>query len=167
MASYLEKEGENFEGFSRNLFVCLPSRSIKALNWTSPISDWIAEVPDLPYPAVHSLAGYRRGDIAHPLDGFGVLVPSEEPHRILGALFNSELYPNRAPEDHCLLTAMLGGSQSPELREASDEELLNIAKEDLARVFSEQALIRHSSILHDGLMPSLNIRAALALGKKP
>ena len=128
-----KKEGENFEGFSRNLFVCLPSRSIKALNWASPISDWIAEVPDLPYPAVYSLAlGYKRGDIAHPLDGFGVLVPSEEPHRILGALFNSELYPNRAPEDHCLLTVMLGGSQSPELREASDEELINIAKEDLA-----------------------------------
>ena len=128
-----KKEGENFEGFSRNLFVCLPSRSIKALNWASPISDWIAEVPDLPYPAVYSLAlGYKRSDIAHPLDGFGVLVPSKEPHRILGALFNSELYPNRAPEDHCLLTVMLGGSQSPELREASDEELINIAKEDLA-----------------------------------
>ena len=128
-----KKEGENFEGFSRNLFVCLPSRSIKALNWASPISDWIAEVPDLPYPAVYSLAlGYKRDDIAHPLNGFGVLVPSKEPHRILGALFNSELYPNRAPEDHCLLTVMLGGSQSPELREASDEELINIAKEDLA-----------------------------------
>ena len=135
-----KKEGENFEGFSRNLFVCLPSRSIKALNWASPISDWIAEVPDLPYPAVYSLAlGYKRGDIAHPLDGFGVLVPSEEPHRILGALFNSELYPNRAPEDHCLLTVMLGGSQSPELREASDEELINIAKEDLASLLGASA----------------------------
>lgn len=135
-----KKEGENFEGFSRNLFVCLPSRSIKALNWASPISDWIAEAPDLPYPAVHSLAlGYKRGDIAHPLDGFGVLVPSKEPHRILGALFNSELYPNRAPEDHCLLTVMLGGSQSPELREASDEELLNIAKEDLASLLGASA----------------------------
>ena len=55
-----KKEGENFEGFSKNLLVCLPSRSIKALNWASPISDWIAEAPDLPYPAVHSLAPDTR-----------------------------------------------------------------------------------------------------------
>ena len=89
---------------------------------------------------MHSLAlGYKRSDIAHPLNGFGVLVPSKEPHRILGALFNSELYPNRAPEDHCLLTVMLGGSQNPELREAPDEELLNIAKEDLASLLGASA----------------------------
>lgn len=127
-----KKEGENFEGFSKNLFVCLPSLSIKALNWASPIAEWIAEAPNLPYPAVHSLAlGYKRADIAHPLNGFGVLVPSKEPHRILGALFNSELYPNRAPEGHCLITVMLGGRQSPELMDASDEELLEIAQADL------------------------------------
>ncbi|MAM92904.1 MAG: protoporphyrinogen oxidase [Opitutaceae bacterium] len=128
-----KKEGENFEGFSRNLFVCLPSRSVKKLNWASPIAEWIGEAPDLPYPAVHSLAlGYKRKDISHPLNGFGVLVPSKEPHRILGALFNSELYPNRAPEGHCLLTVMLGGTQSPELKDAPDDELLRIAKEDLS-----------------------------------
>jgi len=127
-----KKEGENFEGFSKNLFVCLPSTSIKALNWASPMGEWIAEAPNLPYPAVHSLAlGYRRVDIAHPLNGFGVLVPSKEPHRILGALFNSELYPNRAPNGHCLITVMLGGRQSPELKDASDDQLLEIAQEDL------------------------------------
>jgi len=127
-----KKEGENFEGFSKNLFVCLPSTSIKALNWASPMAEWIADAPNLPYPAVHSLAlGYRRADIARPLNGFGVLVPSKEPHRILGALFNSELYPNRAPEGHSLITVMLGGRQSPELKDASDDQLLEIAQEDL------------------------------------
>ena len=135
-----KQEGENFEGFAKNLFVCLPSRSIKALNWANPISDWIAESPDLPYPPVHSLAlGYKRGDIAHPLNGFGMLVPSKEPHRILGALFNSELYPNRAPSDHCLLTVMLGGSQSPELKDASEKMMLDIAKEDLAQLLGASA----------------------------
>ncbi len=131
-----KQDGENFEGFAKNLFICLPSRQVKTLAWPQPISEWISNSPDLPYPTVHSLAlGYRRDQIAHPLDGFGALVPSKEKTRILGALFSSSLYPSRAPEEHCLLTTMLGGRGSPELADASESELLEIATTDLQRLF--------------------------------
>jgi protoporphyrinogen/coproporphyrinogen III oxidase len=47
---------------------------------------------------------YRRGDIAHPLDGTGFIVP--EPEQLQGVRavsFSSSKLPNRAPADHALL----------------------------------------------------------------
>lgn len=127
-----KRDGENFEGFAKKLLVCLPSRAIKALAWPQAIGERIAATPDLPYPAVHSLAlGYRRDQIAHPLDGFGVLVPSKEPPNILGVLFSSSLFAGRAPDDHCLLTVMIGGRQRDDLAKASKKELISLAAEDL------------------------------------
>ncbi len=127
-----KRDGENFEGFAKNILVCLPSQAIKTLAWPQPMAEHLQASPDLPYPAVHSLAlGYRRDQIAHPLDGFGALVPSKESPDILGVLFSSSLYPGRAPEGHCLLTVMIGGRQRADLAEASQDELMAIAEKDL------------------------------------
>lgn len=128
-----KRDGENFEGFARQLLICLPSWAIKRLNWSQDVAATLESAPDLVYPAVHSLAlGYPRESIQHALDGFGALVPSKESPRILGALFSSSLYEGRAPEGHCLLTVMIGGRRHPELATASKDELIEIAAEDLS-----------------------------------
>ncbi len=127
-----KRQGENFEGFARHLLVCLPAYAIKRLAWTSDIANPLQEAPDLPFPPVHSLAlGFRREQIEHPLDGFGVLAPSKEPTTILGALFSSSLFPDRAPDQHALLTTMIGGIRQPESASFSQEKLLEIALSDL------------------------------------
>lgn len=76
---------------------------------------------DVAYPPVSVLAmGFRRGDVEHPLDGFGMLVPAvENDYRMLGTLFSSTLFPGRAPEDQVLLTTFLGGARDPDLGRAS------------------------------------------------
>jgi len=69
-----------------------------------------AELDGIPYPTVTSVAlGFRREQVQHPLDGFGVLIPRREGVPTLGALFSSSLFPNRAPEGQVLLTAFIGG----------------------------------------------------------
>ena len=57
-----------------------------------------------------SLAGYRREAVGRALDGFGFLVPREEGLRVLGCVWNSALFPGRAPEGHVLLTSFAGGA---------------------------------------------------------
>ncbi len=83
----------------------------------------LAALATLPWSAVTSLAlGFRREEVAHPLDGFGMLVPAKENRRILGALFSSTLFPGRAPAGHVLLTVFVGGRQ-PEYAALPDAEL--------------------------------------------
>ncbi len=92
----------------------------------------LAALADIRYPPVASVVlGFRREDVAHPLDGFGMLVPRGEGFRILGTIFSSSLFPNRAPAGCVTLTSYLGGARSPELAQRSEEELFEITLEDL------------------------------------
>jgi oxygen-dependent protoporphyrinogen oxidase len=92
---------------------------------------------ELPYSAVAVVAaGYRRQDVAHPLDGFGFLRATGAGGaglRVLGCLFTSSLFPGRAPEGCVALTAFLGGRTDPEAAAWSDERLGAAVQEDLGR----------------------------------
>jgi len=73
----------------------------------------------IPHPPVAVVAlGFRREEVAHPLDGFGFLVPEVERKHVLGAIFSSSQFPGRAPEGHILLTAFVGGVRNPDLANA-------------------------------------------------
>jgi oxygen-dependent protoporphyrinogen oxidase len=84
------------------------------------------------YPPVASVVlGFRRKDVAHSLDGFGMLIPKAEGFRILGTIFSSSLFPNRAPADCVMLTSYIGGTRAPDLAHMSAEDLLEITCQDL------------------------------------
>lgn len=82
----------------------------------------LKEIPYPPVAVVHSL--YRRGDVAHALDGFGMLVPECEHRGILGAIFSSTLFPGRSDAAQVLLTSFVGGTRQPELAMAGEPKLL-------------------------------------------
>jgi oxygen-dependent protoporphyrinogen oxidase len=91
-----------------------------------------APLVEIKSPPVTSLSfGFKREQVGHPLDGFGALVPSREPFRILGSLFNSSLFEGRAPEGHVLLTTFVGGIRSPDLAEQPTSVLREIILDDL------------------------------------
>lgn len=85
------------------------------------------------YPPVSVIAmGYRRADVGHPLDGFGMLVPEvEDRYQILGTIFSSALFPDRAPDGHVLLTTFVGGARHPVLGRAPDDQQQAIVERDL------------------------------------
>lgn len=101
-----------------------------------PLSDdQYAAIRNVNYPPLSSLIlGYKKGQISHPLDGFGFLVPEKEEKSILGALITSTLFENRAPEDHHLLTVFIGGGRQPELATMDSSNLLKMAEHDLAEL---------------------------------
>lgn len=94
---------------------------------------------DLPYAPLHTLAlGFKKEQISHPLDGFGMLVPEVEDLHFLGTLFSSSLFDDRAPEGHQLLTTFIGGARQPELAEQSPEELNSLLLEEFDRLIGVQ-----------------------------
>lgn len=76
--------------------------------------------------------GYRREAVAHPLDGFGFVVPRGERRPILAATFSSVKYPGRAPERHVLIRAFLGGALQEGVLALDDEALAATAEAELA-----------------------------------
>lgn len=84
------------------------------------------------YPPVASVTlGFRRDQVAHPACGFGMLIPRVEGFRILGTVFSSALFPNRAPPGHVTLTSYLGGTNHPELALQPEEALVETTLADL------------------------------------
>jgi len=75
---------------------------------------------------VQVAAGYRKWT-GTPLDAFGGLVPSCEKREILGILFPSAIFRDRAPEGGALLSVFMGGTRNRELINKSDDEITGIA----------------------------------------
>jgi oxygen-dependent protoporphyrinogen oxidase len=97
-----------------------------------PAAARLATLRTIPQPPVASVfLGFRRDDVVHPLDGFGLLTPAVERRRILGTLFSSTLFPGRAPVGHVALTTFVGGTRQPELARATDAELLASVQAEL------------------------------------
>jgi protoporphyrinogen/coproporphyrinogen III oxidase len=87
---------------------------------------------EIRYPPVASVVlGFRREDVAHPCNGFGMLIPKVEGFKILGTIFSSSLFPNRAPSGHLTLTSYVGGERFPELASLPPEKLFALTCEDL------------------------------------
>jgi protoporphyrinogen/coproporphyrinogen III oxidase len=83
--------------------------------------------------------GYRREDIAHPLDGFGFVTPQIERRPIIACTFSSVKYPGRAPEGFALLRVFVGGALNEAALESDDETLIRLARGELGELLSIEA----------------------------
>jgi oxygen-dependent protoporphyrinogen oxidase len=75
--------------------------------------------------------GFRADAFKRPPDGYGFLVSPGEPLEVLGALFESNFFPDRAPEGHVLVRVMIGGAERPDLVTRRDDELVALAMKAL------------------------------------
>lgn len=84
------------------------------------------------YPAVSVVClGYKRDTFQYPLDGFGFLIPYREKRKVLGTLWDSSIFPNRAPEGYVLLRSMIGGVRMSDLAMQNDEVLVQVVTKEL------------------------------------
>jgi oxygen-dependent protoporphyrinogen oxidase len=116
------------------------------------ISDALSAIPYSPVSVV--ALGYEQAALGNPLDGFGFLIPRLEKRRVLGALWDSSVFPNRAPAGKALIRVMVGGVRNPELAALPDGDLVALTREELAAtmgITAAPALAR--SFFHDKGIP--------------
>lgn len=82
-------------------------------------------------PIVVVATAYAREDIPHPLDGFGFLIPGREERPVLGTLWDSSVFEDRAPAGRVLLRTMLGGARRPDIAAWPDREVVDAVRTQL------------------------------------
>ena len=119
----------------------------------------LATFAEIRYPPVASVVlGFRREDVAHPCEGFGMLIPKVEGFKILGTIFSSSLFPNRAPGGHLTLTSYVGGERFPELASLPPEQLFALTCEDLRVLLGVRGkpTFQHS-VFYQRAIPQYNV----------
>lgn len=109
-----------------------PAHVLAAMELPAALRTDSSPIERVEYPPVSTLTlGFRRRDVAHPLDGFGMLIPAAEKRSLLGALFSSSLFPARAPEDHVAITCFVGGARHPQMAREATDTLVGRVLQDL------------------------------------
>lgn len=102
--------------------------------------------------------GWRRSQVKHPLDGFGFLAPRREGLRVLGVLFSSSIFRQRAPAGHVLMRAMLGGARDAQVLELDDDHLARLALSELEPILGLAGAPEHVRVFrHQRAIPQYNI----------
>jgi oxygen-dependent protoporphyrinogen oxidase len=98
-------------------------------------SDIARQLRTIPYCSTATInLAYERSQIAHPLDGYGFVVPSLEKRNIMGTTFSSIKFPERAPRGKILLRCFVGGAKNEAIVSWGDAELLTAVKKDIEEI---------------------------------
>lgn len=119
-----DSNGDPSEGIFDQVVFTVPAHRLSSLPVEAALHNDLSQLSAINYPPVSVLSlAFKRDAIMHPMDGFGALVPECEGLKILGVLFPSSLFADRAPKDEVLLTVFVGGERQPQLATANTEAL--------------------------------------------
>jgi oxygen-dependent protoporphyrinogen oxidase len=80
-----------------------------------------------------AVVGFGYRSLAHPLDGFGLLTTAAARLPVLGILWDSSIFPDRAPPGGKILRAMLGGQRDPDVARLDDATVVARTREGIRR----------------------------------
>ena len=128
----IEKEDDKFvlhveddtEEFDKVILSTPAYESAKILNKVDP--EFSVLLHDVEYSPI-SVVGLGYDNLKHNLNGFGLLTTTSSKKDILGVLWDSSIFTDRASQDRKALRVMIGGQRNPTLALKSEEELKSIA----------------------------------------
>lgn len=117
--------GENIFG-CHSLVLALPvNASLKLLSsFDKP------PVPEIPVAKIINVTMAFSESAQIPY-GFGYLAPEQEKRFALGAMFSSQMFPDRVPRANALIEVLIGGRRHPERLDEDDQKLIEDAYNDV------------------------------------
>ncbi len=84
------------------------------------------------YEGVASMSlAFPRSAVPHPLDAYGIVIPSREGRQIDGMTFLSSKWHNRAPADMALIRVFFGGPHTRDMLDRPDHQVQTIIQHEL------------------------------------
>ena len=93
------------------------------------ISETLGAIPYAPVSVVS--IGFEKKGLEEKLNAFGFLVPRGEERKVLGVLYDSCIFSNRAPEGYVLLRGMVGGARNPTYATLDEDELIEMVRKEM------------------------------------
>jgi oxygen-dependent protoporphyrinogen oxidase len=135
---------------SGNLLLCVPAEQA-ARFFVETVPELSVALDSIPYSPLISITAFvEKRSFGSPPCGVGVLLPEGTSRKVLGVLFNSSSFPGRVTDEGewVSLTAMLGGSQRPEIFQAGDAELEAVVRSDLEALLDLAPGARIKTVIH-------------------
>ena len=131
--SYMNKEGFPVEMESKKVITTVGAYNLdNILPFIAP--EVMSKITNLYYaPTIEVILGFNKWT-GMKLDAFGGLIPFKEDRDILGVLFMSALFNERAPKDGALFSIFMGGVRKPEICELPIEQLEEMIKKEICQV---------------------------------
>jgi protoporphyrinogen/coproporphyrinogen III oxidase len=105
------------------------------------------ELAAIPYSsAILVSLVYDRSKVAHPLDGFGFLVPQPERRTIAAATWVNTKFPSRVPPELAALRAFIVADRATQLADTPEQELIELVRFDFTRLMGIDAAPRSSTV---------------------
>lgn len=127
---------------AQTIIYAAPLHTVQGLAYFDSLRWGAAHVAYSPVRTLH--VAIPQGQASIP-DGFGFLVPSREELGLLGCIFTSSIFPDKAPPGWSLLTLMLGGAHQADMVLADHTSLDQMALVDLKEILKITGMPR---ILH-------------------
>jgi protoporphyrinogen/coproporphyrinogen III oxidase len=161
----VERDGERWKVFTLDETidadaVCIATPAYAASRLVEGVAPELARSLNLVEYASSATVNlvYRREDIAHPLDGFGFVVPASQKRTLLACTFSSVKYPGRAPSGMVLVRGFVGGALFPDAYDMPDDRMLAGVDKDLAELLGVRARPRDAIVTRwPRSMPQYNV----------
>lgn len=129
----------------RRLVMALPAAATACL--LAPLhqgmSDELAAIESASLTVLN--LAFRSGDVGHPMQGFGFLVPRNEPDfALMGVLWADSAFPHHGRPGHRLIRIFMGGTRMADVNARSDDNFVATATEslrDVLRLSGEPTLV--------------------------
>jgi len=120
--------GDNKQAFS-HVIAATSATSLSKLLGEQSLANELAQIEHVSTALV--CLGFRRGQVSHPLNAFGCVIPAIENRKVLAISFTNVKFPSRAPNDCVLLRVFVGGALQPELVKLDDDALTAMVLKEL------------------------------------
>jgi oxygen-dependent protoporphyrinogen oxidase len=127
--SYLNNQGEFITIETRKVISTIGAHQLdKVFTFIDLVS--LSKITSLHYTKVlEVIVGFKDWK-GMKLDAFGGLIPFVEKRDLLGVLFMSALFKDRAPEGGALFSIFMGGVRRPDIFQLPDDEVQKIVKKE-------------------------------------
>ena len=136
--------GETIE--SRDLVLACPAHAAASL-LESAAPALASELAGIPYSsAILVTLVYEKGQVAHPLDGFGFLVPQAERHTVAAVTWIGTKFPARIRSDLAAVRAFIVSENAAQLLQETQHRIIELVRSDLERFMGIEAAPRFTLV---------------------